>query len=51
MSITTNVRESVMLFDSYLTHGSESLSFTAKKISFVETDETCKKSLSGVQEK
>ena len=30
-SITTNVRENVMLFDFYLTHGSESLSYTGKE--------------------
>ena len=48
-SITTNVRENVMLFDFYLTHGSESYLIQAKKISFVEMGKNAEYSIWGAR--
>ena len=55
-SITTNVRENVMLFDFYLTHESESLSYTGVREfilyrlrSFVETGKNAEYSIWGAR--
>ena len=48
-SITTNVRENVMLFDFYLTYGSEVYLIQAKKISFVETGKNAEYSIWGAR--
>ena len=54
-SITTNVRENVMLFNFYLTHGQKVYLIQAKKISFVEMGKNaeysylgCKKSVARI---
>ena len=50
-SITNNVRENVMLFDFYLTHGSKVYLIQAKKISFVETGNNASLSYTGKEDK
>ena len=44
-SITTNVRENVMLFDFYPTHGSESLSYTGYEDKLIETGKNAEYSI------
>ena len=50
-SITTNVRANLMLFDFYLTNGSEIYLIQAKKISFVETGKNAEYSIWGARNK